>query len=83
MRWLASGRGRATAIVSGLNIIVFGPSGVPLPPTLTIYPAFVAHGILRRSLSASSSCMHVLAALYHQFIRADGLLGRMLFGRRV
>jgi cytochrome b561 len=61
---------------------VFGPSGAPLPPTLTIYPAFVAHGYIA-TLLAGLIILHVLSALYHQFIRADGLFGRMLFERRV
>jgi cytochrome b561 len=26
--------------------------------------------------------LHVLAALYHQFIRRDGLIGRMWYGTR-
>src|SRR5438046_2240963 len=40
---LMAGTGFATAILSGLNIIVFGPSGAALPPALTIYPTFIAH----------------------------------------
>ena len=26
--------------------------------------------------------LHILAALYHQFIRRDGLIGRMWYGAR-
>jgi cytochrome b561 len=73
--------GFTTAIVSGLNLIVFGPSGVPLPPTLMIYPSFVAHVYIAALLVALIT-LHVLAAFYHQFVRGDGLFRRMLFGRR-
>jgi cytochrome b561 len=73
--------GFATAILSGLNIIVFGPPGTALPPTLTIYPTFVAH-VSFAAILAAAIALHVLAALYHQHVRKDGLLRRMLFGRR-
>jgi len=49
---LMVGSGYTTAILAGLPAIVFGGSGAPLPPTFKIYPSFVAHGILRRSLPA-------------------------------
>jgi cytochrome b561 len=78
---LMVGTGFATAILSGLNIVVFGPPGARLPPTLTIYPTFVAH-VLLASLLASLIGVHVLAALYHQWVRKDALLRRMLFGQR-
>lgn len=80
--FLMVGSGFATAIIAGLNEIVFGPPGLPLPPTLSIYPTFVAHGVLAVVL-AGFIVLHVLAALYHHFVRKDGLFRRMLFGRRV
>src|SRR3979490_1628249 len=40
---LMAGTGFAPAILSEINIIVFGPPGGSLPPTLMIYPTFVAH----------------------------------------
>jgi cytochrome b561 len=79
---LMVGTGFATAILSGLNIIVFGPSGAALPPTLMIYPTFVAHGYLA-TLLVGLIILHVLAAFYHQFVREDGLFRRMFFGRCV
>jgi cytochrome b561 len=79
---LMVGTGFATAILSGLNIIVFGPPGAALPATLTIYPTFIAHAVLATIL-ASFIVLHVLAALYHQFVRRDGLFQRMFFGQRV
>jgi cytochrome b561 len=75
------GTGFATAILAGLPEIVFGGSGAPLPPTFTIYPSRVAHGYIA-ALLVGLIVLHVLAALYHQFVRKDGLFRRMFFGRR-
>ena len=77
-----AGTGFATAILAGLGEIVFGPSGAPLPPTLMIYPTRVAHGTIAAIL-VGFIVLHVLAAIYHQFVRKDGLFGRMFIGRRV
>jgi cytochrome b561 len=79
---LMAGTGYATAILSGLPAIVFGGSGAPLPPTFTIYPTRVAHGYAAMFL-VGFIILHVLAAFYHQFVRKDGLLRRMFFGRRM
>jgi cytochrome b561 len=76
------GTGFATAILAGLPEIVFGGSGDPLPPSFINYPTFVAHVVLATVL-ANLIVLHVLAAVYHQFIRKDGLFRRMFFGRRV
>ena len=73
--------GLATALLAGLPDIVFGGSGAPLPESFTVFPTRVAHGWIAKALVALIS-VHVLAALYHQFVRRDGLLGRMGFGRR-
>ena len=61
---LMVGTGFATAILSGLNLIVFGPPGATLPPTLMIYPTFIAHALLA-TLLANLIVLHVLAAFYH------------------
>jgi cytochrome b561 len=76
---LMAGTGYATAILAGLPAIVFGASGAPLPPDFTIYPTRVAHGIVA-ALLVGLIVLHVLAAIYHQFGRKDGLFRRMLFG---
>jgi cytochrome b561 len=73
--------GFATAILAGLNRIVFQGTGEPLPPTFTVYPSFVAHGYLALLL-AGLIVLHVLAALYHHVVLKDGLFQRMSFGRR-
>lgn len=74
--------GYATAILAGLPAIVFGGSGAPLPPTFMIYPTRVAHGYIA-ALLAGVIILHVLAAVFHQFVRKDGLFRRMFFGRCV
>ncbi len=79
---LMAGTGYATAILAGLPAIVFGGSGAPLPPTFMIYPTRVAHGYVA-TLLVGFIILHVLAALYHQFVRKDALFRRMLLGRRV
>ena len=73
--------GYATAILAGLNRIVFQGSGEPLPENFAVYPTFIAHGYIALIL-AGFIVLHVLAALYHQFVRRDGLFRRMWFGRR-
>jgi cytochrome b561 len=73
--------GYTTAILAGLNKIVFMSSGDPLPADLTVYPTFVAHALLGIAF-ASLIILHVLAALYHQFIRKDGPFRRVSFGQR-
>jgi cytochrome b561 len=75
------GTGFATAILAGLNRIVFQGSGEPLPESFAAYPTFIAHGYIALLL-AGFIVLHVLAALYHQFIRKDRLFRRMWFGRR-
>jgi len=76
------GTGYATGILAGLPAIVFAGSGDPLPLSFAIYPTFVAHGYLA-ALLAGLIALHLLAALYHHFVRKDGLLRRMSFARRV
>jgi cytochrome b561 len=78
---LMAATGLATAILAGLNRIVFQGSGEPLPPDFDIYPSFVAHGYLALLLAGFIS-LHVAAGLYHRFVRKDLLLRRMWFGRR-
>jgi len=78
---LMVGTGYATAILAGLNRIVFQGSGEPLPESFAAYPTFIAHGYIALLL-AGFIVLHVLAALYHQFIRKDRLFRRMWFGRR-
>lgn len=73
--------------ISGLGIAaqsgifpLLGGQAVPLPADFTIYPPRIGHGLVARLLLALIA-LHIGAALYHQFIRKDGLLGRMWFGK--
>ena len=50
------GTGYATAILAGLNRIVFQGSGEPLPENFAVYPTFIAHGYIALSSPASLSC---------------------------
>lgn len=73
--------GFATGVAAGLPDIVFASSGEALPPDLRIFPTWRAHfwlGLLLTGLV----WLHVLAALYHQFIRGDRLLARVWFGKQ-
>lgn len=78
---LMAASGIALAVQAGLPGIVFGGSGAPLPESFAAFAPRRAHGLLARLLLALIA-IHVLAALWHHFVRRDGLLGRMAFGRR-
>ena len=73
--------GLATANMAGLPPIVFGGSGDPLPPDFSAFPPRAAHGALA-ALLGLLLLGHVGAALYHQYVRRDGIFARMWFGRR-
>jgi cytochrome b561 len=75
----ASGIG--ISILAGLPAIVFGGSGDPLPVNFDDLTPRIVHGIIAKLLMLSIVA-HVLAALYHQFVRKDGLFSRMWFGDR-
>jgi cytochrome b561 len=73
--------GLATALLAGLPSILFGDSGAPLPETFNVFPTRIIHGVIAKALIALI-CIHATAALYHHFVRRDGLLRRMSFGNR-
>lgn len=75
------GSGIGMSILAGLPPIVFGGSGDPLPMSFDDLPPRAAHGIFATVLTLLIAG-HVAAALYHQFVRKDGLLSRMWFGKR-
>ena len=75
------GAGLATAVQAGLPAIALGLSGARLPADFTIYVPFVAHALLA-TLLANLIVLHLLGACYHQLIRRDGLLSRMLLAQR-
>lgn len=69
--------GIATLALSGAVPALLGQG--PLPDFSTVPPRFV-HGLASKLMIALVA-VHTLAALYHQFIRRDRLLGRMGLGR--
>lgn len=78
---LLAASGIALSLQAGLPGIVFGGSQAPLPASLTVYPPRIVHGVLATVLMVLIT-VHVLAALYHQFVRRDRLFTRVWFGRR-
>lgn len=72
--------GLSIALPADLFSIVWAHSGMPLPGSFYIYPARVWHGTLSLVL-ALLIAQHVLAAVYHQFIKGENYLGRMWFNR--
>jgi cytochrome b561 len=77
-----AGTGLATAFLAGLFPIIYGHSGTPLPHSFLVYQTRVAHGIIGWTLAALIG-LHVLAVSFHQFVKKDGVLRRMWFGRRL
>ncbi|MBP2446001.1 cytochrome b561 [Rhizobium leguminosarum] len=74
--WLARGVGMIA--LSGAAQSIFG-AGMELPD-FHLYPPRLPHG-LGANLLLGLLFTHVGAALFHQFIRSDGLLSRMWYGR--
>ncbi len=75
---LMTASGVGMFILSGAGPILFGGAEGTLPSFDELAPR-VPHGIGARLLIALV-VLHAGAALYHQFIRKDGLLTRMWFG---
>ncbi len=73
--------GIATAKISGVSTTVFNHTGAPLPEHFGIYPTFKVHAIMNLLLVALV-ILHIVAALWHQFLRGDNLLRRMGYGKR-
>jgi cytochrome b561 len=78
---LMAATGLSTAIVAGLSKNLFQKSSDALPPDFDVFPTFQAHGLLALVLTVVI-LLHVAAALYHHYVRHDGLLKRMWFGPR-
>ncbi len=70
--------GMTFARASGLPDAVFGTG--PMPESFA-HPARAVHGIASRLLMAVIA-LHIAAALWHQFVRRDGIMTRMWFGTR-
>lgn len=72
----SAGSGIATIVLSDALPAIIGNGA--LPDFNTVLPRAV-HGVGSRVMLALLA-MHIGAALYHQFIRRDGLMGRMGLG---
>jgi cytochrome b561 len=72
--------GLTLALQARLPWIVFG--GGTLPPDLWVYPIRTVHYAFSRMLMVLIA-LHIAGALYHTLVLRDGLLRRMLFGRRI
>lgn len=79
--FVMAGSGIALSMQAGLPDIIFGGSGVALPETFSTFAPRIAHGVIAKVLFITI-ILHVLAALYHQFVRKDSLFSRMWFGNR-
>jgi len=75
-----AGSGLLMALQTRLPEIVFLHQGA-LPADFWVFPARHVHYLLSRALMAVVA-LHITGALYHVFIRRDGLLRRMWFGHR-
>ena len=78
---LMAATGLATALLAGLNRSVFQRDGEPLPAHFGDFPTFKMHALLA-FLLAALVILHIAAALWHTFIRRDGLIRRMSFAKR-
>ena len=73
------GSGVALAIQAGLPAILLSGGSVPLPHDFWIYGPRLAHAVFAKVIMGMIG-LHVAGALFHQFVKKDGLLGRMWFG---
>lgn len=72
--------GMALSAQAGLPAIVFGGEGV-LPASFNEFKPRLAHGFIAKALIALIA-LHVSAAIYHHFVKKDGLLSRMWFAKK-
>jgi cytochrome b561 len=75
-----AGSGIAMSIGANLPAIVIGGQG-SLPVDFSHLAPRAVHGIVAKVLMALVA-LHVAAAVYHHWVRRDGLLSRMGFGSR-
>ncbi|MCP4315794.1 MAG: cytochrome b [Hyphomicrobiales bacterium] len=67
-------------VLSGAGPVIFSDPVTALPD-FNDYPPRTLHGVGAKLMIALLA-LHTLAAVYHQFIKRDGLLQRMWFGAR-
>ncbi len=76
---LMTASGIALLAFSGAGPVIFGGAEGTLPDFWQ-FPPRGGHAVGAR-LMLALFVLHVAAALYHQFVRRDGLIGRMWFAR--
>ena len=68
--------GLLTIVMAGLVPAILVGRPAVMPQSFETIPVFAIHAILV-TLLANLILLHLAAALYHQFVRRDGLFGRM------
>jgi cytochrome b561 len=76
-----AGSGLFMALQTNLPSILFAGQS-SLPADFWAFPVRTVHYLISRVLMALIA-LHIAGALYHTLILRDGLLGRMVFGRRL
>lgn len=71
--------GISMIVMTGAGEILLGGAAAPLPEFDEL-PARAAHGLGATAMFVFAG-LHIAAALYHQFVRQDRLLGRMGIGK--
>jgi len=75
------GTGFATAVLTGLNLVVFGAPGQALPTGLERFPTRVAHLCLAVALGLLVA-WHLGSAVFRQAVRGEAVFRRVAFGPR-
>jgi cytochrome b561 len=70
--------GIATAFRAHLPAILLDGTGADLPARFTTFPTFIAHTLLAELLILSI-VVHIVSALFHQFVLKDGTLSLMSY----
>lgn len=73
--------GMATALLTGLPDVVFGPAGGVVPANLSTVAPRIAHGWIAKGIMALV-VLHVAGALLRQVVNKDGTMARMWWGKR-
>lgn len=76
-----SSSGIGTMVLSGAGPFIFAGADLSAFPDFWDYLPRTPHGIVARVL-VGLLVLHIGAALYHHFIKQDGLLRRMWFAKK-
>ena len=73
--------GMATALLTGLPDVVFGPAGGVVPANLSTVAPRIAHGWIAKGIAALV-LLHIAGAVMRQVVNKDGTMARMWWGKR-